>query len=611
MTRLSSAVVVHDDEHALSVAARLAAAQGVPLDDFCRHLGLDLRGIASGRTEAIRELAYLANVDAAWLNSHSLIRHDDFYTVGDERLLGMNLTRHPNRYCIHCLAEDRANGTGSVKARPYGRVSWQISFVCTCDVHEVGLLTVDSADLWRIDSEFSVTEFDSGVDPSSAPVRAFTEFERYVDSRLRGKSPTSETFLDGLPLHVAGTLCELVGKVVTHGRAFGPVGSTDDECVAVRQTGFNSLCRSGAPFDDFLREVTIERRSKAGPAAAKTAYNEIYRSLKTTFKHPDFDCVRQTFHRVSVEELPIGPGDDVFGPVEVRRWHSLLTASKEFGITAPTLGKMLEAAGILPKYDPNLRASATLVLEPVMRDFARRVSSLLSQTQARQLLGVSDLVFERMLELNLLAPWLRRRGTGDEMPLYNPEDVDSLIVRLRGSISITPPPTGSIDILEVRAAAGCTLDEIVGLLINKTLKHVYSDDNGSGIRSIRVDPTEVRHIIANRPPNVVDVSVCTNGFLGHEVVARLVAEGHLAPVVVADDIGGKSKIALAAWSIEVFEDRYAPLIELAGRLFTNPRSLRRELEEEGVMPFMNHPNPERTLYDVAEVARLKLGEGLR
>jgi hypothetical protein len=601
--------VVHDDEHALSVAARLAAAQGVSLNDFCRHLGLDLRSIAGGRAEVIRELAYLANVDASSLRKNSLIHQDGFFTVGEERLLAINFSSHPYRYCPHCLAADRAHGTGSLKARPYGRVSWLISFVSTCDVHERGLLSAESLDRWRIDSEFSVFEFDADVDPNSAPARACTGFEHYMYSRLRGMLKTNEMFLDGLPLHVAGSLCELVGKATTHRRVFGSLPEQDGGMDAVRQAGFNLLNRSGSPFKDFLREIVIERRSKGGKAAVNTMYYQIYRCLKYTLKHPDFDCARSIVREASIEGLPLGPRDNVFGPIEVRRWHSLGTASKEFGIRMPALGRMLEAAGIISKYDVKA-PNAEMIPEPVMNAFARWLPTLLDKEQTRQLLGVSAPIFERLLELKLLAPFVHRLGMGDMTLRYDPQEVASLLSRMRGSESVSSAPDGSLDILEVRASAGCTLAEIVELLINKALKHVYIHDTKLGIRSIHVDPEEVRQIMASRAPNVVQFAVCSRGFLGLPNVMKLVKEGYLATVDVPWSISGRPITALAAWSIELFEDRYAPLAELALRLFTDARSLRRELEEEGVVPFLNNPNPDKTLYDVMEVARLKLGEGL-
>ncbi|TCA18492.1 hypothetical protein E0H68_03385 [Rhizobium leguminosarum bv. viciae] len=613
MTRLSGAVAVHDDEHAMSVAARLAAAQGVRLDDFCRHLGLDLRSIADGRTEAIRDLAYLANVDLGALRNRSVIREDGFYTIGQERLLATNLMRYPNRYCPHCLAEDRATGTGSLKSRPYGRVWWLVSFLSTCDVHDVGLLTVDSPDSRRISSEFSVSEFDAGVDPNSAPIRGRTEFERYVDNRLCGKLETDDTFLESLPLHVAGTLCELVGAMDIHGHSFLSVGKTDGDWVALRQAGFHLLYQSRASLKDFFRDVAIERRSKGGPAAAKTVYSHIYRSLKYTLKHPDFDCVRAIFREVSIEELPLGPGEDVFGPIEFRRWHSLGTASKEFGIRASVLGNMLEAVGVISKYDVRLPANATMIPEPVMTEFARRVSSSLDKVQTRQLLGVSAHIFERLSELKLLAPYVHRRGLRGLTPLYDPRDVEALILRLRGSSSINPAPEGSADMLDVRAAAGCTLAEIVDLLIKGTLKQVYVDGTKTGIRSIHVDTEEVREILAMRPPNVIQVEYAfrTMGFLGIQDVTRLASEGHLKIVDVPHHSSGKPWTALTAWSIELFEERYVTLAELALRLVTDARRLRRDLEEERVAPLLNNPTPEKALYDVAEVARLKLGAELR
>lgn len=612
MTKLSRAVVVHEDEHAMSVVARLAAAQDLRLDDFCRHLGIDLPGVAGGRDEAIREIAYLANVDFGALRHRSLICHDGFYAIGDERLLAGSLTCYPARYCPHCLAEDRAHGTGRLKSRPYGRVSWLVSFVSACAIHEVSLLAVDTKalELWRMCSQFSVSEFDACTDPKMAPRAEFTEFERYVCSRLIGGRSKQGSFLDKLPLHVAGSLCELVGAVLTHGR---PRGKTGDDFAALRQVGFCLLHRPGTPLKDFFRELAIEKRSKSKASTARTLHLQIHRELKSGLKHPDFDRVREMFREVSIEELPLGPGDDVFGPIEARRFHSLWTAYKEFGIAPFRLGKMLEAGGIISSYDIRLPPSATIVPEHVMISFIERKRASFDIMQARQFLGVTDAVFERLLALKLLGPLSHSSQPRAAGPLYDPQDAQSLLLRLRGDATRTPAPNAFVDILEVRAAAGCTLAEVLDLLMSSTLTWVYFDESRQGLLSILVDPQEVREIFGKRSPNIVRVEFAhpTIGTIAIRDIWRLVDAGHLTKVDVPHYINGKPWSVLTAWSVELFEEAYASLDKLAARLFTDARLLRRELEAEGVAPFLNNPRPERALYEVAEVARLELGVALR
>ncbi|PDS49724.1 hypothetical protein CO662_21870 [Rhizobium anhuiense] len=612
MTRLSRTVVVHHDEHAMSVVARLAAAQDQRLSDFCRHLGIDLRGVARGRDEALRELAYLANVNFSTLQRRSLIRHDDFYAIGEERLLPGNLTYHLVRYCPHCLAEDRAHGSGSLKSRPYGRLSWLVSFVSSCPIHEVSLLApiARGLELARISSEFSFNEFDASTDPKMAPSAEVTEFERYVCSALAGGRKKEDSFLDELPLHVAGSLCELVGAVLSHGRVYGKAG---DNFAAMRQLGFGTLHRSGTPLKEFFRELAVERRSKNKVSTARTSHRHVYRLLKAGMKHPDFDSVREIFREASIEELPLGPGDNVFGPIEARRFHSLWTAYKEFGITPSYLGKMLEADGIISNYDPRLPACATIVPEHIMVSFIERKRHPFDGLKARDFLGVTAAVFERLLALELLAPLSHSAKRGTAEPLYDPQAAKSLLKRLRGNATSTPAPNAFVDILEVRAAAGCTLAEVLDLLTSHTLTRVHFDETRPGLLSILVDPREVRETVEKRSPNIVPVEFAhpNLGPIALRDIWRLVDAGHLTKVDVPHHINCKPWSVLTAWSVELFEERYASLDKLAARLLTDARLLRRELEAEGVAPFLNNPRPERALYEVAEVARLKLGEALR
>jgi hypothetical protein len=44
---------------------------------------------------------------------------------------------------------------------------------------------------------------------------------------------------------------------------------------------------------------------------------------------------------VASEMLPLGPGEDVFGIIEKRRFHTVNTAAREFEIPASVLRKVL------------------------------------------------------------------------------------------------------------------------------------------------------------------------------------------------------------------------------------------------------------------------------
>lgn len=612
MTRLSSALVVHEDEHAMSIVARLAAAQEQRLGDFCRHLGIDLRGVARGRDESLRELAYLANVDLSALKRRSLIRHEDFLAIGDERMGFINIGYNPARYCPHCLAEDRVHGSGALKSRPYGRLSWLVSFVSSCPIHEVSLLVAKPKliELRWFGSEFSVDELDASIDGKMAPSAEFTELERYVCTRMAGGPTTQDTFLDELPLYVAGSLCELVGAVLTHGRLYGKAG---DNFAAMRQLGFGILHRSGTPLKEFFRELAVERRSKNKVSTATTLHRHVYRLLKDSWKNPDFDRVREIYREASIEELPLGPGDNVFGPIEARRFHSLWTAYREFGISPSYLGKMLAADGIIPNYDPRLPACATIVPEHIMVSFIERKRNPFDSSKAREFLGVTDAVFERLLSLKLLAPLSHSSKGRGAKPLYDSQDTKSLLLRLRGNAASTPAPDAFVDILEVRAAAGCTLAEVLDLLMSCALTRVHFDETRPGLLSILVDPREVREIREKRSPNIVPVELAHSnlGPIAIRDIWRLVDSGHLTKIDVPHHVNGKPWSVLTAWSVELFEERYASLDKLAARLLTDARLLRRELEAEGIDPFLNNPRPERALYEMAEVARLKIGEALR
>jgi len=255
---------------------------------------------------------------------------------------------------------------------------------------------------------------------------------------------------------------------------------------------------------------------------------------------------------------------------------------------------MLEADGIIANYDPRLPACATIVPEQLMISFIERTRHPFDGLKACEFLGVTDVVFERLLSLKLLAPRPYSYKRGEAEPVYDPLAVKSLLQGLRCDAVSTPAPDAFVDILAVRAAAGCTLAEVLALLTSSTLTQVHLDETRRGFsRSLSIRG-KFGEIVGKQSPNFVPVEFAhpTIGPIAICDIWRLVDAGHLTTVDVPHHINGKPRSVLTAWSVELFEERYASLDKLAARLLTDARLLRRELEAEGIDPFLNNPRPE-------------------
>ncbi|MDE1996176.1 MAG: TniQ family protein, partial [Rhizobiaceae bacterium] len=142
MTRLARTVRFHDDEHVASLLSRLAMMNGASTTEFCRHLGLNPRALAKGRSDVLNELAHLGGFDPAALKNRLPIFEKDVFQIGNERLLFSHVDRIRGGYCPHCVARDRELGVGAMETRAYGRLSWLVRFIATCPIHNALLCAV-------------------------------------------------------------------------------------------------------------------------------------------------------------------------------------------------------------------------------------------------------------------------------------------------------------------------------------------------------------------------------------------------------------------------------------------------------------------------------------
>ncbi|MGV1914233.1 TniQ family protein [Rhizobium sp. 22-785-1] len=611
MTRLSRSVHFHDDEHALSLVARLAATNGARTEDFCRHQGLALRDITEGRRAALQELAYIAGIDATRLEARATVRTGGYFTIGPERLLPENLVRTYHRYCPFCLAEDRRNGLGSFEARPFGRLSWLVNFIASCPLHDVALISIGKGRAKRLAPGFSISLFDAEVETSKPFPQTATEFEAYMTARLLGGRPPASDFLGMLPLHVVGSVCELVGAVTMFGTKFDRRGHGDAEWTAARQAGYRLLSAAGKPFEEFLRELAIATRRRTGELLPTNVYGTLYSWLRRRSKEPDYDCLRDAIRRVSVEELPLGHDDDVFGPLGERKFHSVKTASKEFSIGETTLSKLLRNAGVIPPFEAGVSPSMILIPEAEMSAFARSVGAGFDRLRACQRLKLLESHFDTLEKLGIFAPFVYRQKSRSDTALYDPDELDAAIAGLAGSPAAADFRADDYaDISRIRELAGCTFLEVADLLHSGMLRGTVLDASETGIDILRLNVAEVRKVMAGRRPITVRAADYDMfGRLSPSTVRKLVERGYLS-VVEVDDADGLRRTDLAAWSIELFEERYHSLYDLAQRLCSDRRSIRRELEAAGIEPVINHSDPQKALYDVSEVARSAVGKGL-
>ena len=122
MTALLRRVPHMPGEAATSYASRLAACNGVDLATFCRHMGLTVTGLVTGRREALETLAMLGGVAPDTLRHDAIVRVDERrWSLRGQSLSSGTLRRLRPRFLPALLGRRRerdrpAHATGCLRA---------------------------------------------------------------------------------------------------------------------------------------------------------------------------------------------------------------------------------------------------------------------------------------------------------------------------------------------------------------------------------------------------------------------------------------------------------------------------------------------------------------
>ncbi|UHS61337.1 TniQ family protein [Agrobacterium vaccinii] len=609
MTRLSLTVPFHLDEHTDSVMSRVAAANGDSLSIFIGNMGLDRRGLKNWDDECFAKAAYLAGIEQSSLIGRAVRKQERGVAVAGHYMPESRIKRFRFNYCPLCLEEDRTSGTGLVGCRPYGRLIWLVDFITCCPEHGIALMEANEGRDLKAGSDFS-RQMAELAGRGKQTIRQPTEFELYTGRRLVGLCGTATPFLEQHPLHVVVGICEAVGTRDIHGINVKKQELTEEDMVEIRQRGFDVLLSNQDGFRNYIGALADAALKGNTGLKGRNIYGPIYSDLRRKLNHVDFDHFRQIIREVSVERLPLGPEDDLFGPLPPRRWHSLHSASKEFKIGASTLSKISSAAGIIDAGTHGTAASYVVVEATRMKEFVKAYRESLDAAAAVRYLAVPTAHWEQVVVLSGISPLTLRPGRRN--PLYKVADLDRFVARLAGGRAIKPSGShdqGHVDILSAREIAKCRLIDIFGLLLNGELEKVTRTDTATGLTSIYVDPVEVNV----RTAGLVGRTVNFNQLGGKlsslpDRVTSLVEAGYLSissPLEIDGDI---RQAKFMAWSVELFHERHRILRDLADRMWLEPRHVRRLLVEAGISPLLNEAKPSYSFYDIREVERFEAEE---
>ncbi|RWX40254.1 hypothetical protein EHH54_13020 [Rhizobium leguminosarum] len=484
-----------DDESFASFVSRVAAANAArSAETFCQHMGLQFQALVDGDPTSVTRMLALCRQTEKVLAPGVARREERTYAFGTETLLRSNMSRRHLRACPHCLEEDEEAGTGPSGTRAYGRLAWLPTFVRTCAKHDAYLVPLPEPLEFGSPHDFAARvrlardSWNLFRDASTPAVPS--NLERYVAERLLGRT-RQPNWMDELPLYAAGKLTETVGAIVNHGRNFVTGNLTEAEWVEAGRSGFEITSSGPAAFAEFLRSLHDRFWNKDGDFGGRLVYGRLYEMLAHENEDPAYNSIRDIIRETTVASLPIGPDHHLFGVATPRRWHSVHSATKEFGLHHKTARKMFAAARLIPS-DDETADSRTLVDAAEMETFIHRWQSSLKTDAARERVNIGRSSWDIVLKEGYVKPLIEDYKERGVAPLFPLDELDRFIVRLEAVApagTTTDPDFVSLPTAAKRASA--RLSHILKLLFEGELETAYTESSAHGFEGVRVSVSEL------------------------------------------------------------------------------------------------------------------------
>ncbi len=587
MSTLGITVPFNEGETVVSFASRLAAANYVSLREFCKDMGLTLQKIVKGDENELQRLATLGGIDR--FPTDHLVRRDDLYHhVNGETLSRACFLRRRLRYCPQCLIQDIREGTGLPRSRPYARLTWAVTFIRSCSTHNTLLREMPPSEL---DTSFEISAMIEAemAKPEFSEYKSdyfLTPFETYIADRIWGRIK-QRRWLDELPLYAAGKMCEVVGATILFGRQYFNHEIDEPSWRECAQAGFDVLGKNENAFRAFLRGLLSEFWESNGDAGGRKVYGRLYERLAHETEDHAYDNVREIMRDEALNALPLGPGDELFGPVTERRLHSIHSAAAAFKVNRKTLHKWAIASGIVPVNATEMSPDRVLVDSETVSELARKFNSRLTWTQARSYIRAPQTFWNTLSREGYIPPAIEIKAPQAGVnAFYLRSDLDGFVEKLSRGITLPfDRARQTASFARTIKQAHCSFREIVELLLKCALRNVTLDPAAGGLEAFRFDVDEVRR--HTRLPDHGGLSVrgaARQLGISDSVLLNLIAQGAIACREARNPDNRRVQMTIMPSALHEFSAQYIPLSKYALNKGRHFRAVRAELESLGVAP---------------------------
>ncbi len=488
-----------------------------------------------------------------------------------------------------------------IEEQSYRRIGWAHVLVTACPRHGILLLTKCAACGDDINADGQLDHCACGHPYAQGPTRSASDQELGLSALLLGvehvgRHSLPPTWSTGVPAGDTVDLLCLLGQQFTHESRVAPLPkpsrgrASGDDVIVWGQTGFDLLLQWPSRFDQVL---SARLASTEGPGLAKRL-GGWYRALHQRYVDPAHDCLREALvqHLSRNFDGHLNLRISTIDPQHLKEkcWLTSEEAGRLIGIGAQLVRSAVMTGEIRGKQSVKGMNRFVSIHRDVAEEVRQNRLRFVTTTEVRRRLGVSKVVFERLMQSGALD----KKTKSQRPPLVSAEflakDVDTLISRL--SEGVQPRAldkslwAGLQDISIKRGIPDASICVVMQKILLQDIRPVAVLPGVSGIGGLRFDLTEIKACLEEKQPEHVLSITELSRLQGwkHESIKSWIDAGFLQARI--EQIQGQSRVLIPLAALLGFMSEFAVLADLARRTDTKSIWLLRGLMPAGISPVL-------------------------
>lgn len=588
MTRLAELLPFNAGETIASYCSRLSAACGYRhARSFGNDLGFRFQGLVVGDEPDVQKFASVLDVPTSSLSPGVIVTENRMNTVSGQKLSRALMERYRLRLCPLCVRDDERSLGGRRGFRAYGRIEWLVCSIRTCEMHGTKLITPTGEDARQFLHDFAANLAIAAANiehllSQTEPMKA-DHLQSYVQARLRG-AQTGSPWLDTLPLYVAIRLCEIVGGSQRHGIRFQAKDLSDRDLSVCAGAGYDLLSGGADELRNWLIRKSASFYRKNSDLGGRFLFGRLYEKVAYETADNAYDPIREMMRDVAINNLPLGPGEEFFGPVIERRIHSVHSASREYDIHPARLAKLLAAAGFITPETSKRTYEKILIDAHTMEAFVMEAKKGLSGVEAKTALNAQGTQFQQLVRLGYIKPNVTDETGSALTNRYSPSDIEEFLLKLRSAMTCGDNDD-LVDLQQARKRAICSFGELIDLLLNNKLERVAFASGEHGLAAVRVDVDEIKQHTAGANHDCIPIHKLVKLMPSSSKIIRvLLAEKRIPTVELRNPVTRNLQKYVAQEDFDTFMREFVSLGNIATRVNLRTWTVERELRHYGVVP---------------------------